>query len=288
MKIYEAEKKLNIDGMIAQANLVEVPFFSNKQMAQADTIFDADVLPIIKKSLSPDLMLVNGILVTTNWNNNDDIFTKSEVWPARYSPIYKPVNVGHKGKERDKENKILGVITSSVPVDELYQEIKEENLPEAINKFHLFVSMYLWEAYFPETSAEIRNSIDSGEMFISMECIFDDFGYGLKNKDGKISLLPRNEKTAWLSGHLRAYGGKGVIKINNTTYRIGRHLRGLNFSGVGFVKKPGNPESIVFEDYVSHASLNIDEGSEEEILRNFDILVNKSVLVDNKGTISLW
>jgi hypothetical protein len=125
-------------------------------------------------------------------------------------------------------------------------------------------------------------------MFISMECLFDDFGYGLKTEDGKISLLPRNEKTAWLSGYLRAYGGKGVVQINNVTYRIGRHLRGLNFSGAAFVKRPGNPESIIFEDYISHANLNIDNASEEEILRNFDILLNKSVLVDNKGTISLW
>ena len=35
------------------------------------------------------------ILVTSNWNKNDDVFDNMEVWNARQTPEHKPTNLNH-------------------------------------------------------------------------------------------------------------------------------------------------------------------------------------------------
>jgi chromosome segregation ATPase len=57
-------------------------------------------------------------------------------------------------------------------------------------------------------------------------------------------MIVRSEDTAFLSKHLRAYGGSGDYQGN----RVGRLIRNLTFSGKGLVKVPGNPESIIFDN----------------------------------------
>ena len=88
-----------------------------------------------------------------------------------------------------------------------------------------------------------------------MECKIKDFGYAIRRADSQnVELLPRTEITAWLTASLRRFGGTGKVNINGTEYLVGRWLRGITFTGMGFVEQPANPESINFQDYVSHAS----------------------------------
>lgn len=76
-----------------------------------------------------------------------------------------------------------------------------------------------------------------------MECYFNNFDYGLKNEaTGEFKVLARKEDTAYLTKHLRAYGGTG----QHEGYNIGRVLRNITFSGKGFVDKPANNDSIIF------------------------------------------
>ena len=76
-----------------------------------------------------------------------------------------------------------------------------------------------------------------------MECFFKGFDYGLLDKStGTYKTLARNENTAYLTKYLRAYGGLG----EHDNYKIGRVLRNITFSGKGYVEKPANPESIIF------------------------------------------
>ena len=56
-------------------------------------------------------------------------------------------------------------------------------------------------------------------------------------------IVPRNNETAFLTRHLRAYGGEGSYQ----EHQIGRLLRNITFSGKGFVNRPANPESIIFD-----------------------------------------
>lgn len=76
-----------------------------------------------------------------------------------------------------------------------------------------------------------------------MECFFNGFDYGLLNKaTGEYKILSRNDETAYLTKHLKAYGGLG----EHEDYKVGRVLKNITFSGKGFVDRPANPESIIF------------------------------------------
>jgi hypothetical protein len=200
----------------------------------------------LKKSLASindtDLYYVQSILVSSSWNRNDDIFDKIEVWTARKTPEDKPTNLEH------DENLIIGHITSNWPIDEdgniLDESLDMSLLPE---KFHIVTGSVIYKAF---TSPELREradkliaEIEQGTKYVSMECYFKGFDYGLINKSsGEYKVLARNNNTAYLTKYLRAYGGQG----EHQDYKIGRVLRNITFSGKGFVDKPANPDSIIF------------------------------------------
>ena len=285
MKIYQHEKDLNLQDCIIASTSVDAALSIPEKFTKADS--PAILLPPTK-----DLMAVQGILVTTAWNQNDDVFSPREVWPARYSAKYKPANMDHKGKEMDGENRNIGVICDSEPVDDDYNIITanidgSHNIPEY---YHLMVSMYLWEKYWPTPVKKIRDGIDADAMFISMECMFDDFGYAIRPKNGdssqSVSLIPRNEETSWLTAYLKMYKGKGEINLNGVVYRIGRWLRQITFTGVGFTPKPANAPSILFDNYISHAALK--EIDPQDFSKEFVSFLETGVFTINTGTISLW
>ena len=189
-----------------------------------------------------DLYYTQSILVTTSWNKNDDIFDKDEVWAARNTPIHKPTNLEH------NEGVIVGHITSNWPITDngilFDQSTPLENLPE---KYHILTGSVIYVGY---TEPELKDraqrliaEIENGTKYVSMECFFKGFDYGLVNKTtGAYKILSRGEETAFLTKHLRAYGGLGEYQ----DHKIGRVLRQITFSGKGFVDKPANPESIIF------------------------------------------
>lgn len=107
-----------------------------------------------------------------------------------------------------------------------------------------------------------------------MECFFKGFDYGLINKStGEYKVLSRNAETAFLTKHLRSYGGLG----EHENYKIGRVLRNITFSGKGFVDKPANPESIIF----TKDSVQFDKN-----IANIEILKEKNSTFDNIGVFS--
>lgn len=276
MKIYDFEKRANI----AEAIL------NNRSEVIASVIAPTDAKIVCAKKLNAniypstdcpsDVMEINGILVTTNANLNHDLFTKEEVWAARRTPLFKPVNRNHEGREEHKQNTTLGVIVNSYAIDDDYNDIyvEPEETSKLPDKYHLLVRTWVWEKYFPEAAAEIKANIDSNKQFMSMECFFNDFGYGLKkNGSDSVNLLPRNEITSWLSASLRSYGGRGEVDIDGENYTIYRWLKNLTFSGVAFVDRPANPESIVFSDYFSNA---------EEIIDKISKKAESSVLINSE------
>jgi hypothetical protein len=189
-----------------------------------------------------DLYYVQSILVTSSWNKNDDIFTKEEVWAARDTPEDKPTNLEH------DENTIIGHIISNWPIDNDGKPIDintpVQSLPE---KFHIVTGSVIYRAYtqpdLQERTAKLISSIENGTKYVSMECMFKGFDYGLINKStNEYKTLSRSDQTAFLTKHLRAYGGSGQYE----NYKIGRVLRNITFSGKGYVDKPANPDSIIF------------------------------------------
>lgn len=242
MHIYDQEKKdglseiLSAKSSIVYASLLQK---SDHEISHIKARKENQALAGIEDT---DLYYTQSILVTTSWNKNDDIFDSKEVWLARSTPMHKPTNLEH------DEKTIVGHITSNWPIDEEGNLIDENfdinSLPE---KFHILTGSVIYKGFTEPELRERANTliseIESGEKYVSMECFFKNFDYGLINKsNGTFHMLPRSEETAFLTKHLRAYGGQG----EHENYKIGRVLRNITFSGKGFVNRPANPESIIF------------------------------------------
>ena len=204
-----------------------------------------------------DLYYVQSILVSSSWNKNDDIFDKVEVWKAKNTPEDKPTNLEH------DESTIIGHITANWPITEdgspIDMDTSYDYLPD---KYHIVTGSVIYRGFSnPELRDRAENliaEIESGNKFVSMECFFKGFDYGLINKStGEYKILPRNDKTAHLTKHLRSYGGAG----EHENYKIGRVLRDITFSGKGFVNKPANPDSIIFsqESILNKKNTNLTE-----------------------------
>jgi len=219
-----------------------------------------------------DLYYVQSILVSSSWNRNDDVFDKAEVWAARKTPEDKPTNLEH------DENLIIGHITSNWPIDTegniLNEDIDIDDLPE---KFHIVTGSVIYKAFtspeLKERAEKLIAEIENGTKYVSMECYFKGFDYGLTDKtNGSYKVLARNDNTAYLTKYLRAYGGQG----EHENYKIGRVLRNITFSGKGFVDKPANPDSIIFNKRL------IDDLLEKK--KNDNLI--KTGVIENKPTIS--
>jgi hypothetical protein len=204
-----------------------------------------------------DLYYVQSILVTSSWNKNDDIFSKEEVWAAKNTPEDKPTNLEH------DENTIIGHIVSNWSITDdgilIDDSTPMDNLPE---KFHIVTGSVIYKAYtnpeLKERTAKLIAEIENGTKYVSMECMFKGFDYGLINQNtGEYKILSRSDNTAFLTKHLRAYGGSG----NYDNHKIGRVLRSITFSGKGYVDRPANPDSIIFskDNFISISKIKNNE-----------------------------
>jgi uncharacterized coiled-coil protein SlyX len=236
IKVYDLEKELGLEDKIrSQASILFDAPVQKKKMS-------SDLLKTFASEDDPDLYKVYSILVSTVWNKNDDVFTKEEVWAARNTPVFKPTNLEH------DEKQMVGAIIESWPVDLDFELIDDNtdisNLPE---EYHILVSSVIYRQWQdPELKAraeELIQEIEAGDKYVSMECIFKGFDYGITSPDGKNHVIARNEESSFLTKQLRAYGGPGTYQ----DHKIGRVLRNVTFSGKGFVNKPANPDSIIFE-----------------------------------------
>ena len=186
-----------------------------------------------------DLYYLRSILVSTGWNKNDDVFHPQELWNARNTPEDKPFNFMH--DERD----IIGHITGNAVIDKEGNEIvSDEQLSDAFNILTTAVVYTEWsDSSQRDRMRKIVAEIEEGKWFVSMECLFPDFDYALIGEDGRAEVITRDEASAFLTKHLRAYGGDGQYD----NYRVGRLLRNLSFSGKGLVSKPANPNSVILD-----------------------------------------
>lgn len=288
IKIYKSEEDAGLKDKITALTKASCSMgIDTDNKTKSASILSESTQEYMKKCISKDLMNLRGILVSTNWNKNDDVFAPADTWAARYTPMYKPANMNHVGSEQEGANQTIGVITRCEPVDDDYNYFEPDSEDKIANSnFNILVDMMLWEAYFPTAAKQIKAGIDDNKMFISMECLFSDFGYAIRAKDSnEVMFLNRNEITSWLSGSLRCYGGEGSCKINGQDYQIGRWLKGITFSGVGFVATPANEGSILFDDYISHAAKASFKVSDKQILNDFKGI---GVLDFNKEMVTLW
>jgi hypothetical protein len=188
----------------------------------------------------PDLHYLKTVLVSTGWNKNEDVFLRDEVWAARHSPEDKPFNYEHDCAQ------IIGHITDNFVIGSDNKVIADDTVVDDLpGHFHILTYAVLYKSWAKEELQKrmdtLRQEIEEGKWFVSMEALFSNFDYALLTQGGTARVVARNEQTAFLTKHLRIYGGKGVYQDQ----KVGRVLRNIVFSGKGLVRKPANPESII-------------------------------------------
>ena len=242
--IYKAEA--SIEGLadkIRASSSVQyaVPIESN--ISEGFESIRARIVANLGLTGSEDLFFVNSVLVSTNWNKNDDVFSKEPSWAARKTPIHKPTNIEH------DEKAAVGHMVDTWVVNKDGELVADDStIDDLPDLFHICNSSVIYRAWQDEElkqrAEDLIVSIEAGEMFVSMECLFAGFDYAVVDPDHNSFIVPRNESTAFLTKHLKSYGGEGEFNGN----RVGRLLKNIVFSGKGFVKKPANPNSIIFFD----------------------------------------
>ena len=188
-----------------------------------------------------DLFWLNSILVSVGWNKNDDVFDAGETYAVRNSPVHKQFNFMHNEKD------IIGHMTASIVLDS-----KGNVIPDSVDTvpttFDIAVASVLYAQWgdpeLQERMDKIIAGIADNKWFVSMECLFRGFDYAVITPEGDHEVVHRNEASAFLTKHLRIYGGTGEYEGN----KLGRILRNFTFSGKGLVDNPANPNSIILND----------------------------------------
>lgn len=187
-----------------------------------------------------DLFHISSVLVSTGWNKNDDVFDPAETWLARSTPEDKPFNYMH------DEMDIIGHITANRVVDFDGNAISQD-IEEPPKDFNIITDAVIYKSWSDIEQRERINTlvqeIKEGKWYVSMECLFPNFDYALIDSSGQTKLIQRSEASAFLTKHLRAYGGSGLYE----DYKVGRLLRNISFSGKGLVSKPANPRSVILK-----------------------------------------
>ena len=249
MKIFKAEKEAGLEHLIRSTAAIA---YHSPVLLEEKTephLFSKDItslasIPDITRASQgdQDVYSVYSVLVTTSWNKNDDVFDKDEVWVARETPKYKPTNIEH------DERQIVGGIIDSWAVDDKFSLIaQKEDSNDLPDHYHIVVASVIYKQWqdpaYQKRAQDLISSIEAGEKYVSMECLFHGFDYAVVDPHGKHHIIPRNEESAFLTSHLRSYGGGGSYQ----DHQVGRLLRNITFSGKGFVQKPANPESVIFD-----------------------------------------
>lgn len=219
-------------------------------LANASVACIANVEPAEKNSIpaiasvytetpnTKDLFYTKSILVSTNLNKNMDYFGPQEVWASRKTCIDKPLNIEH------VQSCIVGHSVSAWAIDK-ENAVLADDIKEIPAFFHLCTASVVYRKWANEElqaqADKLIEEIQAGHYCVSMEALFSNFSY-LVVKGDEQKFIPRNENTAFLTKKLKAYGGDGT----HDGYQIGRVLHNIIFSGCGFVKKPANPDSIIF------------------------------------------
>lgn len=236
MKIYPAEENLTgLDKTTLLARVVSVQDGKQK-------------MPVEASQEDKDVSVMRSILVSTGFNLNNDVFLPEELFNARNTPVDKPINVEHNDKD------IIGHMVASELVDRDGKTIapkhlkdkkdkKNKSTVDLPNQFDIEVQGILYRNIFPELIAQIIQDVENEKAFVSMEALFTDFDFAVERSEAEIVIIPRNEETAFLTSHLRQFGGSGTLPGKDL--RLGRVLKNIVFIGKGIVSNPANPRSII-------------------------------------------
>jgi len=191
-----------------------------------------------------DLQYIRSILVSAGTNKNGAHFMPSEMLKAHNTVVNKAIDIEH------DEEKVIGHIYECAFLhkdgeqfdpNQTIAEAEESgsNLDEL--DIDIVVAGVIHKMRFPELADEVSN----GDWKVSMECYFKDFDIKIGD-----TIISRQEATALGYDPNELVGNFVKITANNKelgVHSAARVLRGITFSGMGIVKNPANPHSIILE-----------------------------------------
>lgn len=198
-----------------------------------------------------DLYFTRSIFVSTNWNANDDVFDRAQVWEARHTPSHKRTNLEH------DEKQLVGHITDTWAIDTEGNIVPDnavvDDLPILYHLANGAVIYTNWEDdNLLSRTKTLIEQIEAGTKYVSMEALFGGFDYAVMSGPEQFHIVARREDTAFLTKHLRVYGGSGEYD----GCKLGRLLKNITFCGKGYVDKPANPFSVIFNSPIAFNAIS--------------------------------
>jgi hypothetical protein len=278
MHVFKSEIKDGIGDLVSKSNSVafcaEITKYSPDE-SEINKIKNIKAIAEVAPSVT-DLYYVKSILASVGWNKNDDVFDPVEMWKARSSPVDKQFNYMHNEKD------IIGHITSCYAVSQAGNILPDFNdMSQVPSAFDIVTGAVLYTSWsdkkLKQRMDKVIADIDSGKKWhVSMECLFPGFDYAMIDAKGNQKIVKREESSAFLTKHLRSYGGNGEYE----GYKVGRLLRNFAFSGVGLVEKPANPRSVILNHSIKNT--NFSESQAEEIIMSDELELLKAELAEAK------
>jgi hypothetical protein len=191
-----------------------------------------------------DLQYIRSILVSAGTNKNGAHFMPSEMLMAHNTVVNKAIDIEH------DEEKVIGHIYECAFLhkdgeqfdpNQTIAEAEESGSSLDELDIDIVVAGVIHKMRFPDLADEVSN----GDWKVSMECYFKDF-------DIKIGDTIISRQEAQMLGYDPNELVGNFVKITADNKELGVHsaarvLRGITFSGMGIVKNPANPHSIILE-----------------------------------------
>jgi len=224
-----------------------------------------------------DLSYIYSILVSAGTNKNGAHFLPSEMMRAHNTIVNKAIDLEH------EEDKVVGHIYQC---DFLYKdgshfdpakvmaEFEESaNNPDSLD-IDIGIAGVIHKMRFPDLADEIT----AGDWKVSMECYFKDFDIKVGDQ-----IITRDEAQSLGYNPDDLIGG--FVRIMAGNKALGKHfvsrvLRNITFSGMGIVKNPANPHSIIMETAAHREQL--EKGEQVINLENIDNLRGHKVELSSK------
>lgn len=227
-----------------------------------------------------DLQYMRSCLVSAGTNKNGAHFLPSEMMKAHNTVVHKAIDIEH------EEERVIGHIyecaylyKDGTQFDPLKVMADYEETARDLNDVDMDIAVagVIHKMRFPEYAEEISN----GDWKVSMECFFKDFDIKIGD-----TIITRDEAKALgysaddlIGGFVKVMAGHREMGVR----QVARVLRHITFSGMGIVKNPANPHSIIMET-AAHREL-MERGEQVVDLEAIDNLRgnNKIVLSEKAG-----
>jgi hypothetical protein len=227
-----------------------------------------------------DLQYMRSVLVSAGTNKNGAHFLPSEMMKAHNTVVHKAIDIEH------EEERVIGHIydcaylyKDGTTFDPLKVMADYEETARDLDEVDMDIAVagVIHKMRFPEYAEEISG----GEWKVSMECFFKDFDIKIGD-----TIITRDEASALgysaddlIGGFVKVVAGHKEMGVR----QVARVLRHITFSGMGIVKNPANPHSIIMET-AAHREL-MEKGEQVVDLEAIDNLRgnNKIVLSEKAG-----